>query len=146
MILADSWYAETIPKATRLDDRVPARLRPLTERSGLARGLAMVIVGRHADAVVTTNVGPGAKVCMIVYGLMGHRKLVLLEYIVHQPERRDYIRRVWFRVLRQWLLGRALLRAQVLTNDEARTFPFLHRMPAESCSGRADSTIRLRTT
>jgi glycosyltransferase involved in cell wall biosynthesis len=130
-ILADTWYAATIPNAARLSDRVPEHLRPLIQRSGVARGLAMLIAGRRADVVVTSNAAPGALLCAVAYGVIGHRKLVLLEYIVHQAERRDYGRRAWFFVLRRWLLRRALLCAHVLTHDEARICAAQHKLPIE---------------
>ena len=131
MILADTWYADHIPTATRLEDRIPEWFRSLAGRSGVARGLAIVVIGWHADAIVMTNTSPGATICKILYGLFARRTLVLLEYIVHEPAERDLVRRVWFRVMKGWLLRRALLRAQVLTEDEARTLPAIHNLAAD---------------
>jgi glycosyltransferase involved in cell wall biosynthesis len=131
MILADTWYADHIPAATRLDDRIPEWFRSLAGRSGVARGLAIVVIGWHADAVVITNTSPGATICKIAYGLLARRTLILLEYIVHEPADRDYVRRVWFRIMKGWLLRRALLRAQVLTEVEALTLPAIHHLAAD---------------
>ena len=118
VILADTWYARHIVGASCLNDRIPERLRSLTDRSGLVRGLALLMLGRRSKVVVTVAGAPGSGICIITYGLLGRRKLVLLNYMYWQPRR---IKLPVFR-LRQWLLGRALLRAHVATGEEARIF------------------------
>ncbi|GAA1010016.1 glycosyltransferase [Tsukamurella conjunctivitidis] len=130
-IVADSWYAPSISGATRLDGALPPRIRWLAARNGTVRGLALAAVGLRADAVVTTNPSPGATVCLILYGLIGRRRLVLLEYIVHPPEGPGRLARVRFHLLRRVLLRRALLRAQVLTAAEVERFAAVQRVPAD---------------
>ncbi|HWE92042.1 MAG TPA: glycosyltransferase [Pseudonocardiaceae bacterium] len=117
-IVGDTWYAEKI-------GATPLR----TALSGPLRGLALFLAGRRANAIVTTNSAPGTTTCVILCGLFGVRRLVLLEYIVHPVTSGPH----WwyFRLVRRFLLGRALLVAQVLSADEARRYPGLHRMPAE---------------
>ena len=129
MIVGDSWYAAELAGVTPLDEllarmpfgRVIGRIGPL-------RGLALFLAGRRAQAIVTTNPAPGATICLALCGLSGLRKLVLLEYIVHPG---TGVRWWYFRVLRRFLLGRALLRAQVLSGHELARYPALHRIPAE---------------
>lgn len=114
-----------------LDERVPGLLRPALDRVGVLRGAALVLAGRNADAIVTTNPSRGATTCTFICGLLGLRKLILLEYIVHPPGDRDVLRRAWFGLLRRRLLGRALIRAQVLSEWEAGVYPAMHRIPSD---------------
>lgn len=142
-IVADSWYAPHIRDAVVLDDILPRSARRLAERSGLIRGLLLAARGLRADVVVTTNPSPGATWCIAIYGLLGLRRLVLLEYIVHPPAGR--IGGLRFALLRRVLLRRALLRAQVLTDTEVPAYAELHGIPADRFSvirwpGRFDDT------
>ncbi|ADG76708.1 Glycosyl transferase group 1 OS=Tsukamurella paurometabola (strain ATCC 8368 / DSM / CCUG 35730/ CIP 100753 / JCM 10117 / KCTC 9821 / NBRC 16120 / NCIMB 702349 / NCTC 13040) OX=521096 GN=Tpau_0054 PE=4 SV=1 [Tsukamurella paurometabola] len=123
-IVADSWYAPHLRGAVALDDLLPRPVRSAAARSGLLRGLLLAAAGLRADAVVTTNPSPGAAICLALYGLLGRRRVVLLEYIVHPPSGR--FGRLRFTVLRKLLLRRALLRAQVLTDAEVPAYAALH--------------------
>jgi hypothetical protein len=130
-IVADSWYAEGVDGWTPLEDVVPARWRPLVARSSVARGVALALAARRSAAVVTTNPSAGASVAIALMGLLGLRRLVLLEYIVHPPTWRRPVHRLHFVVLRRVLLGRALLWAQVLTRSEIDGCAASHRLPAD---------------
>lgn len=130
-VVADSWYADGVEEWTRLDDVVPSRWRGLVARSSVARGVALTLAARRADVVVTTNPSPGASVAIALMGLLGLRRLVLLEYIVHPPSWRRPAHRVHFVVLRRLLLRRSLLRAHVLTRREFADYATAHRLPAE---------------
>ncbi len=129
-VVADSWYADGVDEWTRLDDVVPPRWRRLVDRSSVARGVALTLAARRADVVVTTNPSPGATVAIALMGLLGLRRLVLLEYIVHPPAWSRPVHRVYFVVLRRLLLRRSLLRAQVLTSGEVADYATSHRLPA----------------
>jgi hypothetical protein len=130
-VVGDSWYVRELPGARALDDvldRWPGPVRRLVARAPELRGPALFLAGRRAGAIVTTNGAPGARLCAVLCGLAGRRNLVLLEYIVHPPARRAGARWAYFVALRRVLLGRALLRAQVLSAAEAADYPALHRM------------------
>lgn len=130
-VVADSWYADGVEEWTRLADVVPPRWRALVDRSSVARGVALTLAARRADVVVTTNPSPGATVAIVLMGLLGLRRLVLLEYIVHPPGRRRPVHRLYFVVVRRLLLRRALLRAQVLSRREVDDCAASHRLPTE---------------
>lgn len=128
-IVADTWYSAELGQVRRLSevlDRLP--LGGLLGRIGPLRGLVLFLAGRRADAIVTTNAAPGATTCIVLCGLFRLRRLVLLEYIVHPGAGARWW---YFAVLRRFLLGRALLRAQVLSRHEADWYPPLHRMPLD---------------
>jgi glycosyltransferase involved in cell wall biosynthesis len=128
-VVGDSWYATELDGVTALDAilaRVPFG-RSLG-RIGPLRGVVLFLAGLRADAIVTTNAAPGATTCLVLCGLTGRRRLVLLEYIVHPG---TGARWWYFVLLRRFLLGRALLRAQVLSAHEAAEYPALHRLPAD---------------
>lgn len=128
-VVADTWYAAELDHARPLSEvlnRLP--LGGSLGRIGPLRGLVLFLAGRRADAIVTTNAAPGATTCIVLCGLFGVRRLVLLEYIVHPGAGARWW---YFAVLRRFLLGRALLRVQVLSRHEADRYPALHRMPAD---------------
>jgi glycosyl transferase family 1 len=128
-IVGDSWYAAELDGVTPLADVLAGvPLGRLIGRIGLARGVALFVAGIRARAIVTTNAAPGARTCLVLCGLFGLRRLVLLEYIVHPG---SGVRWWYFVLLRRVLLGRALLRAQVLSAHEIARYPALHRLPAE---------------
>ena len=135
-LVGDSWYAERLGGMLTVDswlsDR-PAWFGRLVTRFPSLRGLALLLASRGGAAIVTSNPQPGTKLCIAVCGLLGLRRLVLLEYIVNPPRRGQrlrWLRWLQFGVLRKLLLARSLLVAQVLTEREARIFPGLHRIPA----------------
>lgn len=130
-VVADSWYAEGVEGWTPLADVVPQRWRRLVDRSSVARGVALTLAARRADVVVTTNPSPGATVAIALMGLLGLRRLVLLEYIVHPPAWSRPVHRLYFVVLRRLLLRRSLLWAQVLTRQEVDDYAASHRLPVD---------------
>ncbi len=129
-VLADSWYAGRLAAANDaqlhvevLDDVLLRRpvLRAVVARSAVLRGVVLFTLGRRAAAVVTVNAAPGTRTLIALTALLGRRNLVLLEYIQHFPPSggcRGKLRRIQFWVLRQVLLPRALMAAQVLTETE----------------------------
>lgn len=126
-VLADSWYARELTGADALEDVIPAPLRGLAARNGIVRGVLLAGYGLRYDTVVTTNPSPGAAVATAVYGLLGRRRVVLLEYIVHPPA--GGFAAIRFGVLRRRLLPRALRAAQVLTDSERPAYAALHGVP-----------------
>jgi glycosyltransferase involved in cell wall biosynthesis len=130
-VVADSWYADGARGWTRLEDVVPARWRSLVARASWARGLALALAARRSAVVVTTNPSPGASVAIALLGLLGLRRLVLLEYIVHPPPWRRPVHRLHFVLLRQVLLRRCLLWAQVLSRAEVDAYAAAHGLPVD---------------
>lgn len=139
-VVVDTWYGPEL--AARLDRtataedvlaRRPAPLRALAARSGVLRALVLLAATRGA-VLVTTNPAPGTRTLVTVAGLLGRRRLVLLEYIAHPPAaggRLAVVRRAAFTVLRRVLLPRTLLAAQVLTDGERAACAASHGIPAE---------------
>ncbi len=129
-IVADGWYAEHIPDAVRLGDSNLGLFQPIANRVGVLRGVALAIKGRNADAVVTGTRSPGALTCIVLYGLLGIRKLVLLEFIMDElPQGR--LGQLLFRKVCMGVTARALLCGQVLTEHELRTYPELLGIPQD---------------
>lgn len=138
MVVVDSWYghelAARIPTALPADgllDQLPGPLARLATRSGTLRALALILLARGA-MIVTTNASPGARTLITVGGLLGMRRLTLLEYIAHPPgvgTEKGALGRLVFTALRRVLLPRALVAAQVLTAAERRSCAASHGIP-----------------
>ncbi|GAB34002.1 glycosyltransferase [Gordonia otitidis] len=130
-ILADTWYADGIQNAEKLQNSIPRRLLTFIERHPMSRAITFSVVGLRSDVVVTTAFEPAATLCIVLYGLLGLRKLVLLEYIVHPPKKRRGFQHWGFLIYRQILLKRCLISAQVLTDQEVINCARSHRIPKE---------------
>lgn len=139
-VVVDSWYGDEL--ATRLPDALPAdallaRLPisgvRLADRCGTVRAVALLVLARGA-LLVTTNPSPGARTLVAIEGVLGRRRLVVLEYIAQPPgsgSRTGWLRWLKFTMLRRVLLPRALVVAQVLTAAERRGCAESHGIPEE---------------
>ncbi|NMN96659.1 glycosyltransferase [Antrihabitans stalactiti] len=136
-VVADSWYSERLAGLYSLDSWLKERpqfVQRAVDRYPSLRGVALAFAGRNSMAIVTTNGHVGTKLCILVCGLLGWRKLILLEYIPNPPRpgmKLLVLRRINFIVLRRWLLRRCLIVSQMMTESEFTAAPTDHGIPAE---------------
>jgi len=124
LVLVDTWYGRELGAVTAFDDALleyPRVVSRLAIRTGWLRGIALFLLSARYTVVVTTSAAPGARLCALLFGLAGIRKLVLLEFIA-APIGSSSRLKVWRSLIERRVVGtllrRALLGAHVLTEFE----------------------------
>jgi glycosyltransferase involved in cell wall biosynthesis len=142
------WYAamigppcapleEAVARRFGRDGRVPAWLERAARRFGPVAGALVWVATRDAPAVGLIRNSPGTGTVLALDALRPRRRrrrrIVLFEFIGHEPSRRAPVRiarRAW-----AWLEGLAMRRsvaaAHVLTEGERGPYARLYRLPVE---------------
>jgi glycosyltransferase involved in cell wall biosynthesis len=123
-VLADGWYSWEVPSFRPLTDliaRWPQPVQALSWRVGPLRSGLLFAASLRYDLVAVIRADRGWRSLLLLRALLGRRpKLVVLHFIDH-PLRREglagLIDRLW-RPVDRWAVGRAVLRAQVLSPGE----------------------------
>jgi len=135
--LVDTHYARYLPDCPTLESEIRSRygrtLHALARRSALVRGVLAWWIGRHFDFVVTINHHPGSFWLILLTGLTGTRKLILLEFMIYADRKDRLLKRLALPVLIPLLLGPALRRsmmaAQVMLLEEPAHYAQLLGIP-----------------
>jgi glycosyltransferase involved in cell wall biosynthesis len=122
LALTDVWYGKELPDIT---EALSTRLSPgwfgLVSRSRLTRALALVWAGRRDPLLLTCWAESGLGLTVLC-GLLGQRKLVILEFIDYDHQSRHALVSSAYRAIIKYILGpcgrRSILNVQVLTEWE----------------------------
>jgi glycosyltransferase involved in cell wall biosynthesis len=119
LALTDVWYGRELTDVTeKLESRVSPGMFKLAGKSSLIRALLMLWAGRK-DALLMTCWDGSGRILTVLCGLLGIRKLVILEFIdFNHQSRHPLISKVYLALIK-YLLGpcarRCILNVQVFT-------------------------------
>lgn len=138
-LLTDIWYGDELETpCDRLDDKLDQyiankRLKTFVLNSKLLHGLALFLIGREYDLILTKINRRSGFALPVLLALTGSRKLVLLEFIFGEKQPPFFLRP--FAALSNWLFGAcvrgAMIKGQVLTPQEKDNYSKLFAIPPD---------------